>query len=81
MAITVPQIPAALLTVTDLQAKLNDMRLLLAQAKELSDKNWQTDIGSRFPLILTVSPAQQAAMVGAYDALKTALVSTFQQLP
>lgn len=81
MAITVGQIPSALVTVQALQGKLNDIQMLLTQAKELSDKSWQIDIGSRFPIIVTISPVQQLALVGAYDALKTSLVSTFQQLP
>lgn len=81
MAITVVQIPAAIATTQALQSKLNDISLLLAQAKELSDKGWQTDIGTRFPIIVTISPAQQAALVGDYDTLKASLVTIFQQLP
>lgn len=81
MAITVGQIPLAISTAQTLQSKINDILLLLAQAKELSDKGWTTDIGTRFPIIVTITPAQQAALVGDYDTLKASLVTTFQQLP
>jgi len=81
MAITVPQIPSAIQAVADLQAKLNDLSMLLRQAKELSDNNWQLDIGSRGSLIVTITPAQQAAMIDQYEAFKTQLVSIFQTLP
>lgn len=81
MAITVVQIPTAILVSQALQSKVNDILLLLAQAKELSDKGWQTDIGTRFPIIVTISAAQQSALVGDYDTLKTSLVTLFQQLP
>lgn len=81
MAINVGQISSALSTIEQLGSALNDLRLLLVQAKDLSDKGWQIDIGSRGSLIVTISPAQQAAMIAQYDSFKTQLVSTFQQLP
>lgn len=81
MSITVGQIPSALNAVSSLASTLNDVRMLLNQAKELSDKNWQVDIGSRGSLVVTITPAQQAAMIAQYDAYKTQLVSLFQTLP
>lgn len=81
MAITVGQIPQAIQTVGELESKLNDILMLLKQAKELADKNWQLDIGSRGSLIVTITPAQQASMIALYESYKTQLVSTFQNLP
>lgn len=81
MAISGGQIPQALVTVQALASTLNDIKLLLGQAQELISKNWQVDIGSRFPIIVTVTPEQQAGMIAQYDALKSALVATFQNLP
>lgn len=79
--VSVQDIPQALVTISQLNSKLNDLSMLLRQAKELSDKNWQMDIGVRFPIVVTISPAQQAGMVNQYDTLKTDLVSIFQTLP
>lgn len=81
MSITVQQIPAAVAAVKSLDSILNDIRMLLEQAKDLSDKNWQIDIGSRAPLVVTISPAQQASMISQYDAYKTNLVAVFNTLP
>jgi hypothetical protein len=81
MAITVQQIPAALQTVNDLSNKLNDIRMLLGQAQELANNGWVVDVGSRFPLPLTVSVQQRQDMVAKYDDYKAQLVTIFQQLP
>ena len=81
MAITVNQISQALVTINDLNNTLNDLRMLLGQAKEMSDKGWQIDIGTRFPIVVVISTAQQAQMVGYYDTLKARCVSLFQALP
>lgn len=81
MAITVDQIPSTLTTLQELSNLLNDTRMLLNQAKELSDKNWTVDIGSRFSLPVTITPEQRLAMVAKYDDFKAQLVSKFQTLP
>lgn len=81
MSITILQIPQALTAIDALTQTLNDMRMLVSQAKELSDKGWQIDIGVRGPLIVTITPTQQGALVAQYDTFKTQLVSTFQTLP
>lgn len=81
MSITVGQIPQALQTVGDLGNQLNDISMLLKQAKELSDKGWVVDIGSRFSLPLTISIQQRQDMIAKYDEFKAQLVSTFQNLP
>lgn len=79
--VTVGQIPQAISTVQSLLQILNNLQMLLGQAKDLSDKNWQVDIGVRFPIVVAVTPAQQSALVGDYDTLKAQLVTVFQQLP
>ena len=81
MAITVEQIPSTLATIENMARTLNDLRMLIGQAKELSDKGWVIDIGSRFSIPLTVSVQQRQGMIAQYDTLKAQLVSTFQTLP
>ena len=79
MAITVGQIPQALLTVEEIGRNLNTLRMLLNQAKQFSDNGWQVDLGGG--LVITVTPEQRTALVAQYDTLKAQLVSTFQTLP
>ena len=81
MAITVGQIPGMLQTVEVLTGKLGDMRMLLNQAKELSEKGWQVDIGSRLPILVTITPAQRQALIDHYETIKAQLATEFQKLP
>lgn len=81
MAITVAQIPEALNTVGELTSVLNDIRMLLDQARELSAKNWQINIASRGSLMVTISAEQRLAMLAQYEDYKAQLVTAFQNLP
>jgi hypothetical protein len=81
MAITEGQIPTALGKTEELLSELGNLRMLLSQAKELSDKGWQIDIGSRIPLIVTISAQQKIDMIAQYDTIKAKLASIYQQLP
>lgn len=81
MAITLAQIPAALQSVGQIAGKLNDIRMLLEQAKELSDKGWQIDIGSRFSLPVTIPVEKRLEMIDKYEEFKSQLVTMFQTLP
>ena len=81
MSITVGQIPVALQSISQMDSTLNDLRMLLSQAQQLAANSWQIDIGARGPIIMTVSPAQQAAMIALYDSFKATLVTAYGQLP
>jgi hypothetical protein len=84
MAITVNGIPAAIETLSSIQTNLNNLNALLRQAEILAANNWVVNVsmGTGLPPInVTISPAQQAAMVAQYDTLKATLASLYATLP
>ena len=84
MAITINQVPAAIQTVASIQGNLNNLSALLSQAEILAANNWiiNVSMGTGLPPInVTISPAQQAAMVAQYDTLKATLASLYATLP
>lgn len=82
MAITVGQVPGAIVTVGVLGRQLVDLGALLNQAQNLINTGGIINIGSGAnPVNITVTPAQQNALIAIYDGLKASLVTTFGQLP
>lgn len=81
MAITVTQINAALQAIDQLERTLATTSALLGKAQQLANAGWVFDVGVSSPILITITPTQQQAMVAQYDALKSQLVTTFGQLP
>ena len=79
MPITIQQIPAALVSIGQLEQSCASINTLLNQATILNNENWVVDLGGG--VTITVDASQQAALIAQYDTLKASLVTAFNQLP
>lgn len=82
MAITIPQVQGAQATTLALMQEIQQLSGFLNQILLLANAGWQTSIVvGGVTKTQTLSAQDQTDILTAYNTLKAAMVTTFNQLP